>query len=93
MTKYKPKWVICSSIKRGVNKGLTKYDLFEKWCSKKSSESGISSFYGYIQNEYWNVGFLKQYSFNTIDRIVLALPMNILSIYVLYKIYNYFDFS
>ena len=93
MTKYKPKWVICSSIKRGVNKGLTKYDLFEKWCSKKPSESGISSFYGYIQNEYWNVGFLKQYSFNTIDRIFLALPMNILSIYVLYKIYNYFDFS
>ena len=93
MTRYKPKWVICSNIKRGINKGLTKYDLFEKWCSPKPSESGINSFYSYIQKEYWNVGFLKQYSFNTIDRIILALPMNILSLYVFYKLYNYFNFS
>ena len=93
MTKNKPKWIICSNIKRGINKGLTKYDLFDNWCFHKEIKSGINSFYSYIQKEYWNVGFLKQYSFNTIDRIILALPMNILSIYVLYKIYNYFDFS
>ena len=93
MTKYKPRFSICSNIRRGINKGLTKYDLFEKWCFHKEIKTGINSFYGYIQKEYWNVGFLKQYSFNTIDRICLALPMNILSIYVLYKIYNYFDFS
>ena len=92
MTKFKPKSAICTQIKRGINKGLTKYDLFDKWCFHRR-ESRINSFYNYIQSEYWNVGFLKQYSFNTIDRIVLAFPMNILSIYILYKIYNYFDFS
>ena len=91
MTKYKPKRSICSQIKRGINKGLTKYDLFDKWCFHRR-ESKINSFYSYIQTEYWNVGFLKQYSFNTIDRLILALPMNILSIYVLYKIYKYFNF-
>ena len=93
MTKLKPKWVICSYIKSGINKGMTKYDLFDNWCFHKEIKSGIDSFYSYIQKEYWNVGFLKQYTLNTIDRIILALPMNILSIYVLYKIYNYFDFS
>ena len=92
MTKYKPKGTICTYIKRGINKGLTKYDLFDKWCFHRR-ESKINSFYSYIQDEYWNVGFLKQYSFNTIDRVVLAFPMNILSLYILYKIYSYFDFS
>ena len=92
MTKYKPKRAICSQIKRGINKGFTKYDLFDKWCFHRK-ESKINSFYSYIQTEYWNVGFLKQYSFNTIDRVALAFPMNILSIYILYKIYNYFDIS
>ena len=91
MTKYKPKGTICSYIKRGINKDLTKYELFEKWCFHRR-ESKIHSFYSYIQDEYWNVGFLKQYSFNTIDRLVLAFPMNVLSLYILYKIYNYFDF-
>ena len=93
MTKYKPRWMICSNIKRGINKGLTKYDLFENYCLHKGGENSINSFYSYIQKEYWNVGFLKQYSFNTIDRITLSIPMNILSLYILYKIYNYFDFS
>jgi Gpi18-like mannosyltransferase len=92
MTKYRPKRIICSNIKRGINKDLTKYDLFDKWCFHRK-ESSINSFYSFIQNEYWNVGFLKQYSLNTIDRVVLALPMNILSLYILYKIYNYFDIS
>ena len=92
MTKFKPKKDICLYIKRGINKGLTKYELFKNWCFNPK-ESKINSFYSYIQTEYWNVGFLKQYSFNTIDRLVLALPMNILSLYILYKIYNYFDFS
>ena len=91
MTKYKPKKDICSQIKRGINKGFTKYDLFDKWCFHRK-ESKINSFYSYIQTEYWNVGFLKQYSFNTIDRLVLAFPMNILSLYIIYKIYKYFDF-
>jgi len=91
MTKYKPKKEICSQIKRGINKGFTKYDLFDKWCFHRK-ESKINSFYSYIQTEYWNVGFLKQYSFNTIDRLVLAFPMNILSLYIIYKIYKYFDF-
>ena len=92
MTKYKPKSIICTNIKRGINKGHTKYELFDKWCFHRR-ESKINNFYKYIQSEYWNVGFLKQYSFNTIDRIVLALPMNILSLYIFYKIYNHFDFS
>ena len=92
MTKYKPKRVICSQIKKGINKGFTKYDLFDKWCFHRK-ESKINSFYSYIQNEYWNVGFLKQYSFNTIDRVILAFPMNILSLFILYKIYDYFDFG
>ena len=92
MTKYRPKRFICSNIKRGINKDLTKYDLFDKWCFHRK-ESSINSFYSYIQSEYWNVGFLKQYSFNTIDRVVLAFPMNFLSLYILYKIYNYFDIS
>ena len=92
MTKYKPRRVICSNIKRGINKGFTKYDLFNKWCFHRK-ESSINSFYSYIQNEYWNVGFLKQYSLNTLDRVVLAFPMNILSLYILYKIYDYFDVS
>jgi Gpi18-like mannosyltransferase len=92
MTKFKPKRDICYYVKRGINKGLTKFDLFDKWCFHRT-ESKINSFYSYIQTEYWNVGFLKQYSFNTIDRLVLALPMNVLSLYILYKIYNYFDFS
>ena len=93
MTKYNPKWKICNNIRRGINKGLTKYDLFENWCFHKGGKSMINSFYSYIQKEYWNVGFLKQYSFNTIDRITLAIPMNILSLYIFYKIYNYFNFS
>jgi Gpi18-like mannosyltransferase len=93
MTKYNPKWKICNNIRRGINKGLTKYDLFENWCFHKGEKSMINSFYSYIQKEYWNVGFLKQYSFNTIDRIALAIPMNILSLYIFYKIYNYFNFS
>jgi hypothetical protein len=93
MTKYKPRFNICSNIRRGINKGVGKYDLFEKWCFKKGLKTGINSFYSYIQKEYWNVGFLNQYSFNTLDRVILALPMNILSIYVLYKIYHYFDFG
>ena len=92
MTKFKPKRDICYYVKRGINKGLTKFDLFDKWCFHRA-DSKINSFYSYIQTEYWNVGFLKQYSFNTIDRLVLALPMNVLSLYILYKIYNYFDFS
>ena len=93
MTKYKPRFNICSNIRRGINKGVGKYDLFEKWCFKKGVKTGINSFYSYIQKEYWNVGFLNQYSFNTLDRVILALPMNILSIYILYKIYHYFDFG
>ena len=91
MTKYKPKWSICYHIKKGINKGLTKYDLFYKWCTH-DKDNEIHSFYSYIQKEYWNVGFLNQYSINTIDRIALALPMNILSLYVLNKLYHYFNF-
>ena len=93
MTKLKPKFNICSTIRRGINKDTDKFALFEKWCFHKEIRTGIGSFYSYIQKEYWNVGFLKQYSFNTLDRILLALPMNILSLYVLYKIYHYFDFG
>lgn len=92
MTKYRPKRIICTQIKKRINKGFAKYDLFDKWCFHRR-ESRINSFYNYIQSEYWNVGFLKQYSFNTIDRIVLALPMNILSLFILYKIFNHFDFK
>ena len=92
MTKYKPKWSICYHIKREINKGFTKFDLFNKWCSH-DKDNQINSFYSYIQKEYWNVGFLKQYSINSIDRVILALPMNILTLYVLYKLYKYFNFS
>ena len=68
-------------------------NFLKKWCFHKEIRTGINSFYSYIQKEYWNVGFLRQYSFNTLDRILLSIPMNILSIYVLYKIYHYFDFG
>ena len=91
MIKYKPKYNICSYIKKGINQSSTKYNLFYNWCSH-SKENKIDSFYNYIQDEYWNVGFLKQYSINSIDRIMLSLPMNILSIYIIYKIIDYFNF-
>ena len=93
VTKIKPRGIICAYIKRGINKSLTKYNLFEDWCYDKENENGIKSFYSYIEKEYWNVGFLKQYSINTIDRIILSIPMNILGLYVLYKIYSYFNFG
>ena len=92
MTKFKPKMTICSYIKRNINKDKTKFNLFSNWCNH-SQNSEINSFYNYIEKEYWNVGFLKQYSLNSIDRLILAFPMNICAIYILYKIYGYFDFK
>ena len=91
MTKYKPKTEICFYIRRKINENLTKYNLFNLFCHN-SKFNTINNFYSYLQDEYWKVGFLKQYSFNTLDRLILALPMNICVFYVIYKRFIYFDF-
>ena len=91
MTKYKPKTEICFFIRRKINENLTKYNLFNSFCQNLKFNT-INNFYSYLQDEYWKVGFLKQYSFNTLDRLILALPMNICVFYILYKCFIYFDF-
>lgn len=92
MTKFQPKQEICSKVKHGINKNGTKFDQFEKFCLHPI-ESKINNIYSYIQTEYWNVGLLKQISINTLDRVILSLPMNILAGYVVYKAINYFEFG
>ena len=92
MTKYKPKTEICFFIRKKINQNLTKFKLFNDYCNN-SKFNTIKNFYSYLQDEYWKVGFLKQYSFDTLDRLILALPMNLCVFYIVYKCINYFDFN
>ena len=91
MTKFQPRQDICTKIKQGINKDTAKYSTFEQYCFHKS-QSRIDNIYSYIQTEYWNVGFLKQISLNSIDRVLLSIPMNIVAAYIAYKAITYFDF-
>ena len=100
MTKFHPKHEICISIKKGMNIHNSKYSLFENYCRSQkthnytlsTNSTKVNNIYSYIQNEYWNVGFLKQFSIDTLDRVLLCIPMNIVAVYVLYKGLCYFDF-
>lgn len=91
MTQFQPRQDICTKVKQGINKDSVKYETFEQYCFRKS-QSNINNIYSYIQTEYWNVGFLRQISFNSIDRVLLSIPMNIVAGYIVYKGITYFDF-
>lgn len=90
MSKYFPTLTICESIKNKVSIKNSKYSLFEDYCN---NGKGIENFYSYIQKEYWNVGLFKQLSLDSLDRIILSLPMNICSCYILIKGFKRFDFK
>ena len=92
MTKFFPKNEICRKVFRKINENNSKYKMFYDYCHNEKYNK-INNFYSYIQKEYWNVGFLKQFNINSLDRIFLSIPMNICSGYVIYKLFNYFDFK
>lgn len=92
MSKFQPKTDICSSINKKINIQHMKYSLFEQYCHDRT-HSKINSIYSYIQSEYWKVGFLSQYKIDNLDRLLLGLPMNILSIYIIWKVISYFNFK
>ncbi|KAJ1679516.1 ER membrane glycoprotein subunit of the GPI transamidase complex-like protein [Spiromyces aspiralis] len=46
------------------------------WC-----ESSIPLLYGYVQDRYWNVGFLRYFTLMQLPNFGLALPMLLLSVF------------
>jgi Gpi18-like mannosyltransferase len=58
-------------------------------CAKKDFSF---NFYTFIQNKYWDVSFLSQYKIETLDRIILSLPMNILAFLLIFSFCRKFDF-
>ncbi|CEP63944.1 GPI-anchor transamidase GPI18 LALA0_S09e05996g [Lachancea lanzarotensis] len=46
------------------------------WCSNKILDLPLSSqsLYNFIQGHYWNVGFLRYWTFNNIPNFLIALP-------------------
>lgn len=47
--------------------------------------------YSLIQKKYWDVSFLSQYSLKHLDRIIMALPMIIISFYLIVKVSKSFE--
>ncbi|CAO1408849.1 unnamed protein product [Diamesa serratosioi] len=58
-------------------------DSVSPWCSYSLPIS-----YSYIQDHYWDVGYLKYYEFKQIPNFLLAMPIIII---ILYNSYKYFQ--
>ena len=57
---------------------LVKFDESREWCTNK-----IPISYGYIQSNYWNVGFLRYWQIKQIPNFLMAFPVLLLSIWAL----------
>lgn len=67
-----------------------------EWCNTqilKSLPFTKTMFYNYIQSHYWNVGFLKYWTWNNLPNFIIAFPNVVVLLYsTVYfsKIYPYF---
>lgn len=108
MTKLRPTTDICSSIPLNMkfnsdysdnyNKIVDEYKVmcFNTTDLSDNSKTVIklnANIYSHVQKKYWDVSFFSQYTVEKVDRILLALPMNILALVMIVNIFKYFNFN